>query len=215
MISKRIKELGSIIPACDRIIDVGCDHALLDIYLAEKYKNTRFLATDISKNALNNAKNNILSSNLESRIETKLTDGLNDIELFKTDFIVISGMGTNTIIKILQPRLSEINNVIIQTNRDLEKLRSFMFQNGFGIVQEKVVFDEHYYVFIHFNRKPQKYEKVDLWLGPIIKHSKNNSYFENLLKKYQKMFNGIPENTKRKNEIGSRIKILENLIEKK
>ncbi len=34
MISKRLESIASLIPNNSRVIDVGCDHALLDIYLA-------------------------------------------------------------------------------------------------------------------------------------------------------------------------------------
>ena len=215
MVSKRIIELGNMIPDCTRLIDVGCDHGLLDVYLSNILKNTKFLATDISANALANARNNIISNNLENRIETKLTDGLNDIELENGDFIVISGMGTNTIIKILKPYLSEINNVIIQTNRDIETLRTFMFENGFGIENEKVIYDDRYYTFIHFVKKNVKYDKIDIWLGPVIRKSDNHDYFNFLKSKYKKIVSSIPENDSRKNEILSRLKYLESLTEKK
>ena len=214
MFSKRIKELGNMIPNANRIIDVGCDHALLDIYLCQKFEKSKFLATDISANALEFAKKNILTNHLENRIEIKLTDGLENVELFPDDIIVISGMGTNTIIKILKSRLFEINNIIIQTNRDYEELRSFMFNQGFKIKNEKVVFDEHYYVFMQFEKGKQNYDKVDLWLGPVIRKSNNNEYFEHLLKKYRTIFKNMPEG-KRKNEFDSRINILKSLIEKK
>ena len=79
-----------MVPNVPRVIDVGADHALLDIYLAKKYLNTSFLAIDISIKALENAKKNILESSLESRIDVLLNDGLKNIELNKDDFIVIS-----------------------------------------------------------------------------------------------------------------------------
>lgn len=215
MISKRLVELGNMIPDCNRLIDVGCDHGLLDIYLCNILKKTKFLATDISSNALDNAKKNISANNLENRIETKLTDGLNDVELSKDDFIVISGMGTNTIIKILKPYLDSINNIIIQSNRDLESLRAFMLKNGFGIKEEKIVYDERYYTFIHFLKMKVKYDDIDIWLGPVIRNSNNYDYFIYLKSKYQKISLNIPENDPRKNEILSRLKYLENLTEKK
>ena len=215
MISKRLVELGNMIPDCNRLIDVGCDHGLLDIYLCNILKKTKFLATDISSNALDNAKKNISANNLENRIETKLTDGLNDVELSKDDFIVISGMGTNTIIKILKPYLDSINNIIIQSNRDLESLRAFMLKNGFGIKEEKIVYDERYYTFIHFLKMKAKYDDIDIWLGPVIRNSNNCDYFMYLKSKYQKISLNIPENDPRKNEILSRLKFLEKLTEKK
>ncbi len=214
MISKRIKELASIIPDSNRVIDVGCDHALLDIYLAKKCSNTKFLATDISENAINCALKNIEENNLESRISTLVTDGLDGISINLDDFIVICGMGTNTIKHILKPRLGEINNILIQTNRDFEELREFMFENGFRIKNEKIIHDKLYYVVMLFEKGEFKYTNLDLWLGPIIKNSKNDSYFEFLLKNYKKILPGIPDNDLKKKEVIEKINILSSLLKK-
>ena len=198
MISKRIKELAKIVPLKKRIIDVGCDHALLDIYMALEHENITFLATDISKNAIKSAIRNIEENNLESRIKVLVTNGLEGITLKEDDTIVISGMGTNTIIKIVTPHIHEINDIVIQTNRDIELLREFMFNNGFRIKNEEVIYDDRFYVFIHFIKGTINYTDTDLWLGPIIKDSDNTSYFDFLLKKYKKILTGIPDNDSKK-----------------
>lgn len=215
MISKRIKELANLVPDVKRVIDVGCDHALLDIYLASKYDKTVFLATDISANAIKGAIKNIKESNLEKRIDIKVTDGLTNIELKKDDFIVITGMGTSTIIKIISQYLDKIDRILIQSNRDLEALRLFMFNNGFKISKEKVVYDEHYYVFIQFEKGKYIYDDLDIWLGPIIKDNNYKEYFEFLLNKYKKILSGIPDNDIRKVMVEKRIDELLKIIEKK
>ena len=50
-ISKRLEAISSLVPINTNIIDVGCDHAYLDIYLTLNNSN-KCLATDINKNAL-------------------------------------------------------------------------------------------------------------------------------------------------------------------
>ena len=35
-ISKRLEAISSLVPINSNIIDIGCDHALLDIYLYQK-----------------------------------------------------------------------------------------------------------------------------------------------------------------------------------
>ncbi len=214
MISKRIKELAKLVPLKKRIIDVGCDHALLDIYMAKKNDKILFLATDISANAIKSAIRNIHENNFESRINTFITNGLDGIDLELDDAIVISGMGTNTIIKIVKPYLEKITDIVIQSNRDIELLREFMFKNGFKIEKEEVIYDDRYYVFIYFKKGSIKYEDVDLWLGPIIKNSDNKDYFEFLLKKYNKMLLGIPNEDSKKKIIQNRVDILLSLIQK-
>ena len=57
-LSKRLSIVASLIDS-KRIIDVGCDHALLDIYLAQENKDIKIIVSDINENALNNAKENI------------------------------------------------------------------------------------------------------------------------------------------------------------
>ena len=40
-LSKRLQVVANLIQDNKKIIDIGCDHGLLSIYLAEKYKNIR------------------------------------------------------------------------------------------------------------------------------------------------------------------------------
>ena len=56
-ISNRLLTIAGFIPANSNVIDVGCDHALLSIYL-EQECNCTCLATDINESALDNAKRN-------------------------------------------------------------------------------------------------------------------------------------------------------------
>ena len=47
------------------MVDIGCDHGLLDIYLVQTNKNIKVIASDINKNALSNAIKNIKKYKLE------------------------------------------------------------------------------------------------------------------------------------------------------
>ena len=60
----------------DKVIDIGCDHALLDIYLCEQYKDLHMIASDVHEGALNNAITNIEKYNMKDRIDLRLGDGL-------------------------------------------------------------------------------------------------------------------------------------------
>ena len=120
-LSKRLQAVATLVDIDSRVIDVGCDHAYLDIYLTLNNGNT-CIASDINEKALNNAKENIKKYKLSRKIKTKLTDGLIDIDILDTDTIVICGMGTHTILDILNTnRLSD--TLIISSNNDIELLR--------------------------------------------------------------------------------------------
>ena len=57
---------------CSSIADIGCDHALLDIYLSKENIIKKSFALDITKGALNQADKNIRLYNAKN-IETRLS----------------------------------------------------------------------------------------------------------------------------------------------
>ena len=58
-ISKRLLAITSFIRSDAKLVDIGCDHALLDIYLARHNPNIKIIATDIKTGALKQASKNI------------------------------------------------------------------------------------------------------------------------------------------------------------
>ena len=123
MLSIRLKEIASLIPNSSKVVDIGCDHGLLDIYLT-KNKNCTCIASDISSNVLVNTKKNIDKYNLEDKIKIICSNGLENIDVNGFDTLVISGMGTSTILSILDnEKVNEFDKLIIQSNNDIEKLR--------------------------------------------------------------------------------------------
>ncbi len=196
MLSLRLKSIASLIKKDDRVIDIGCDHAYLSIYLAKQgFKN--IIASDINANALNCAINNIKKENLSSQIIPILSDGLKKIDTQNYNTLVISGMGTSTILKILEDKdkLKTIKKIIIQSNNDLYKLRKSMSYEGYIIKQELVVYDKgKYYVIIEFQKGQKKYNYQELMYGPIlISSSKNSAYFKYLLTKNESILAKIPK----------------------
>ena len=66
----RLLEICNLIEPNSKVIDVGADHALLDIYL-NKYKNCSCLAIDISKECVIRAVKN--SIKYDANIQNKFT----------------------------------------------------------------------------------------------------------------------------------------------
>ena len=192
---KRLASIASVIDENTNVIDVGCDHALLDIYLTINNKN-KCIATDINENALSVAKNNIKKYKLENKINTEISNGLKNIDIPNNNTIVISGMGASTIIDIVSnSNINEIDNLIIQSNNYLYKLRKEIVKLGFYIVDEVVVEDKKkYYVVIKFKKGKKKYKYFDYYYGPVLKKKKNREYIENLIFKNNKIIKSLPYN---------------------
>ena len=144
------------------------------------------LATDISSKALKSAVNNFKKYNLN--IDTMVTDGLNNISIKYDDTIIISGMGTDTIMKILYDGLN--NDLVISSNNHLERLRRYVVSIGYYIDKEIFVIDNNKpYLIIKFKKGYECYNDYDYVIGPKIK---DNTYFDYLKNKYLKILDNIP-----------------------
>ena len=98
-INNRLQKISDFINEKDSVIDIGCDHGLLGIYLVLNKKIKTMVSSDINQLPLNKAKENILKYHLENQIELRLGNGLECLD-DNLDTIIISGMGGLTIIDI-------------------------------------------------------------------------------------------------------------------
>ena len=210
MIDERLKSLVKYVDKKDNIIDVGCDHALLDIYLVQNNITDSVIVSDISNNALQQGINNIKKYNLDDRIDVRCGNGLevlNNEDDINT--IIISGMGTNTILDILNNNyLSKVNKLIIQSNKDYYLLRTEVTKLGFIISKEEViVVNNKLYINIIFVRGNKKYSLEELKYGT--KDMLNKEiYYKYLIDKYNKILNCINDNST-KDEIRKEILLIE------
>ena len=154
-ISPRLEAIATLVPINSNVIDIGCDHGLLDIYLYQKRISSKIIASDINGLALNNAKENIKRNHLEGIIETRLGNGLDSLnQEDNIDTIIISGMGANTIIGIIKnntKKLSNISTIIIQSNTKNELIRKEITKIGYQINEEQIVKDNNkIYIIIYY-----------------------------------------------------------------
>lgn len=195
MLSLRLSSLTKFVNYNDKIIDIGCDHALLDIFLVKNDLVKSIIASDVNSKALDSGIKNIENEGLSDKIEARLGDGLNVLtDKDNIDTVIISGMGTNTIMGILNnDHLKNINKLIIQSNNDHTMLRKYVTKLGFFIKSEEYFQDnKKNYINIVFVRGNKKYSKIDLTYGPILKH--NKPYLEFEINNIEKIEGLIPKN---------------------
>lgn len=191
-LSKRLKTISEFIDGSEKIIDIGCDHALLDIYLCENFKDIKIIASDIHEGAINGAKKNIEKYNMESNIDLRMGDGLSVVNDNEIDTIIISGMGYNNIIKILSDseKLKNVSKIIIQSNTDVVKLRKSVIKLGYKISREKLVQDNDIvYTIIEFVLGKEKYSYEEIYFGPYLLQNKDELFYEYYNKKLLKYEN--------------------------
>ena len=212
-LDNRLKRITDFIPSDSYILDVGCDHALLDIYLALNRNNVKLIASDINENPLKIAKENIKKYNLEDEITLEKADGVSKIN-DEVDTVVIAGMGTSTINDIINNDLKKLKNVkkiIISSHTSSFELRENMNKKGFKIIDEAVVFDKgKYYEIIVYSNGYEKLSKLDMKYGPIISKRKDEitkAYFNERYLKLIEIYKKIPNgNKKLKDDLNKKIK---------
>lgn len=185
MKSERIFALASFINKDARVADIGCDHAYLAIYLTKNKLCKSVVATDIHKNALESAKKNISDYKLDKNISLYLTDGLEGVPQEQLDTLVIAGMGTSTILHILEKVDKKyIKSLVLQSNHDLYTLRNNLGKLGYYLQKEKVVYEnKHYYVIGLYTQNKRKLTKREKYFG--IYDSSNLNYYKFLKEKIE------------------------------
>lgn len=200
-ISKRLALVASLILDSDAkgVLDVGCDHALLDIYLLQNRKNIKIIASDINKNPCLKAKENVEKYHMENYIKVVQKDGISSLE-DGIDTIVIAGMGTETIIFILKEgkeKLKNIDRLVICSNNKYELLRKEITKLGFYINREKVIYDDSkYYILIEFIKGYENYSNKEYKYGPKLLEQMDETfkdYIKYNIEKREEILSKIPK----------------------
>ena len=198
MLSKRLKEIANLVEKAKVVFDVGSDHALLPCFLVLNEISPKVYAGDIALGPLNNGIENIKRYGLIDRVIPILSDGL-DKAPEDVETVIISGMGYFTIEHILDNcDLNRFDNIIIQSNTDIDKLRQYISDHNYTILDEKVVHDEFYYQIIKINTNyHEKYDDLQIKYGPVLLDKMDESYIC-YLKDYRERLAKINERANKK-----------------
>ena len=216
-LSKRLISISNFIEDNSKVIDVGCDHALLDIYLFKNKKNISLIASDVRSGPLKQAKRNIDKYNCD--IKVKLGYGISTIES-DVDTVVIAGMGGDTIVDILNRDsnlLVNVEKLILSPQSEWMKVRKVISSLGFYISNEILVEDsDKYYLIIEAKKGYKDYNDLELEYGPLLLKNKSLeflSYYKKILAEEEKVLEKIPnEKIEEYKNKEKEINILKNMI---
>ncbi len=124
MLTKRLDKLLQLIPQCDVLADVGCDHGYVGIQALVSGRAQHVVFVDVSRPSLCKARNNCPQQLLD-RAQFVCRNGLGDI---KADCAVIAGMGGMEIISILQNAAFLPQNLVLQPNLNAPAVRDYLAQ---------------------------------------------------------------------------------------
>ena len=93
-LSTRLAALADAIGTNDTILDIGCDHGILEAALIERDQAHRVIAADISLASLEKARRLAAELGIEDRVECRLGDGFSVVrEDDAIDAAAIAGIG--------------------------------------------------------------------------------------------------------------------------
>lgn len=154
-----------------QVLDVGCDHAFLDIYLYQRDPNIRAVASDIHEGPIQIAKENIRKYGLEEKIETRIGSGIETID-DQIDTIVVSGMGGLNIVGIFKycPNLlKNVKRLILSPNNYEIEVRKEISKLGFYLQDEDLIEEnKHIYSVMVFEQGKKNYRKKEYIFSPIL-----------------------------------------------
>lgn len=193
-LSKRLQAVADMIPKTNTLADVGTDHGFIPIYAIKNKIANKAIAMDINDGPLERAKQHIIDESLEDKIDCRLSDGLANLSTNEADTIVIAGMGGDLICKILSCDFAT-KHLILSPHTHVEKVRFFLRNHGFNIVDENMVIDDNkFYNIIRADYVGVNHQDTDLndYFGEILLKNKSSVLRTYLEKEYEK-YRDIPQ----------------------
>ena len=174
-INKRLKTIGDLVDSHSFVLDVGCDHGLLEVYLLKKKIN--IVGSDNKQGPLDNARKNYKNNHVKG--ELRLGDGLDALK--DEDTVIISGIGGLNIISILRKNIKKTKSVdtyILSPNNYIEAVRRYLSKLGYYIDDEVLVKDKFIYNVIVFKKGKKFYRNKDYYFGPVLLKKKDKLFYE-------------------------------------
>lgn len=218
-INERLKTIGNLVPPSSYPLDIGCDHALLSIYLIKEKGLNKAIASDNKSGPLKKALDNIKFYKVEDKIKLIEAEGLDSYQE-GINTITISGMGGLNINKILDKNkyyLKNINTLILSPNNYSDAVKRKLLKLGYYIDNEVLVKEKNIiYLILVFKKGRKYYSYKKLFLGPILMTKKDNltkEYYKSILETKNSLLKALPKSLKNKIRVTKKeIKYLEDIL---
>lgn len=179
-LSMRLQAVADMVTPGNRVCDVGCDHGFVSIYLVEQQISNHVIAMDVRSGPLERAIQHVKEQQLEEYITCRLSDGITALNAGEADTMICAGMGGRLMIHILEKekeKTDSFQELILQPQSEPEKVRRYVRENGFIIVEESMVYEEgkYYPMFraVHNQGQMQEATQIEDRYGALLLQEKN------------------------------------------
>ncbi|MGI6332270.1 MAG: tRNA (adenine(22)-N(1))-methyltransferase [Zhaonellaceae bacterium] len=192
-LSPRLQAVAELVKPGLKLADIGTDHAYLPIYLIQQGKSPSAVAIDIHRGPYESALKQVALQGLEDKITVILGNGLEPLQPGQVDVVVLAGMGSATMIEILEAKpelVLKLQQLVLQPMVGVGQMRKWLVENGWAINNEILVKDDGF-IYTVLSALPGEQSISDwltLELGPILLKEKPpllKDYISKMLSDYE------------------------------
>ncbi|ATZ16381.1 tRNA (adenine22-N1)-methyltransferase [Entomoplasma freundtii] len=221
MKSNRLNRILALVPKNTKsLFDIGTDHGYLAIDSIKQRGVNHVYAVDNRPEPLKSAFQNVSKAQLLDKITLVLSDGLqflttNSAAFSPDSWCVIAGLGSQTILEILQKDNPIISTYLLCSNTNPWQLRQWANEHSFALTYE-TFFEEknHPYWLIKIEKKVNCQTITDIEFGDFCWYKNNlayKNYLQDLSQHLQKITSKISQD-RQKTDHQSKIKALESYL---
>ncbi len=201
-LSKRLQCISQLIQPCQCLCDIGTDHAHIPIDAVSRGVAVKAIASDVRKGPCQVAEKNIAAHGLKNQIEVRMGSGFATIQQGECDCVVIAGMGGNLMLDLFREAgelPKHLNQLVVQPQNALERVRKFFYEEGYEIQQEKLVYEEgkFYTVFsVAYTGEKQEKERIYEYVGEyLLQHNDPllKAYLEKEIQRLERILTQIEQ----------------------
>lgn len=174
VLSRRMQAVADMVTEGNRVVDVGCDHGYISVYLVQQKRTGHVLAMDINSGPLLRAREHVVEAELCSYITLRLSDGLTAFKAGEADTLICAGMGGKLMQKILErepDKTESLKELILQPQSEIASFRHFITNTGYLITDEDMILEEgKFYPVIRavIGREAGQLSEVEARFGPVL-----------------------------------------------
>ncbi|GKV54314.1 SAM-dependent methyltransferase [Sporosarcina sp. NCCP-2222] len=182
-LSERLATVASFIEKGSVLADIGSDHAYLPCHLVKTGAIDRAVAGEVAKGPYESAVANVAKEGLSNAITVRLANGLAALQAEdNVETITIAGMGGTLIAGILEDgkaRLEGVKRIIAQPNIHAIAIRSWCMDNGWTLVDERILKeDDKIYEILVLEQGQGTFSELELLVGPFLLAEKSPVFIE-------------------------------------
>lgn len=148
-LSQRLTRIAAYIPSGAKVADIGTDHALLPVYLAQTGRVATVIAGELNDGPFAAAQKQVEQSRVGDVVHVRQGDGLSIVSPGEVDTIIIAGMGGPLICSILDKGLTVLQQtarLVLQPNVGEAGMRLWLRDHGWALLAEELIKEDgHFY----------------------------------------------------------------------